>query len=350
MTRLLWACLYCCGSVFLFGQFSGSGGAGRMNSPRDAARSTFISGQVFLEDGAAIASPISIVGGCRGSMQLLGYTDLKGHFSIDLKGGGLVEDATSSNARGSTVCEIAARLEGYRSNTLDLSQRGSVGSPDVGTILLHRNGDQEGSTVSLTSLQAPKNAKREFDKGQEALRKDRLDAAAQHFVKATQIYPRYADAWSRLGHVELLEKDTTAGRTSFAKAIEVDPKLVPPYVELAALNVSEGKWQAALEYAERAIRLDSFGAPAVYFFDALANYNLHNWDATEKSARRLEQLDTQHRFIKIDRILAAVLANRQDYAGAAEQMRDYLKFAGGAKDAAEVRAQLAELERRPPEE
>jgi hypothetical protein len=140
--------------------------------------------------------------------------------------------------------------------------------------------------------------------------------------------------------------DTAAARVSFARAIAIDPRLVPPYVELAALNVNEAKWHEAAENSQRAIRLDSFGVPAVYYFDALANYNLQNWDATEKSARRLQKLDTQHRYIKIDRILGAVLAGRKDYAGAAEQMRDYLKFAGDAKDAGEVRAQLTELEKR----
>ena len=46
-----------------------------------------------------------------------------------------------------------------------------------------------------------------------------------------------------------------------------------------------------------------------------------------------------------DRILASVLADRKDYPGAAQQMRDYLKFAGAAKDADEVRGQLQQIEK-----
>ena len=347
-----WACmvLYSAFALPLFGQLQGGAGGGagmpHSNSTRSASRSTFITGLVFIEDGAAISSPIAIVGGCRGSMQLLGYTDLKGRFSLDVKGAGSVEDATSVNSRGSAVCDVGARLEGYRSSTVDLSQRSALDNPEVGTILLHRISGQEGSTVSLTSLQAPGKAHREFDKGAEALRKDRLDDAARHFEKAVAIYPSYADAWNRLGHVQVEKNDPAAARASFARAIAIDPKLVPPHVELAALNVNEGRWHEALENSQRAIRLDSSGVPVIYFFDALANYNLRNWDAAEKSARRLQKLDTQHRYIKIDRILGSLLANREDYAGAAEQMREYLKFAGDAKDAAEVRAQLAELEKR----
>jgi hypothetical protein len=341
--------LYCAVGLPLFGQLQGGGGGGsglpRMNSTRSASRSTFITGLVFIEDGAAVSSPIAIVGGCRGSMQVLGYTDMKLHFGIDIRSGSSVEDATSGNSRGSAVCEVAARLEGYRSSTVDLSQHGSLDTPDIGTILLHRISDQEGSTVSMTSLQAPKKAHGEFDKGMAADRKRRLDDAARHFEKAVAIYPKYADAWYRLGHVQVEKNDSAAARASFAKAIAIDPKLVPPYVELAALNVNEGKWREAVENSQRAIRLDSSGVPVVYYFNALANFNLQNWDAAEKSARQLQKLDTQRRYIKIDRILGAVLAGRKDYAGAAQQMRDYLKFAGDAKDVAEVRAQLTELEK-----
>src|ERR1700722_10178015 len=102
------ACLFCCAALPLFGQFSsgagGSGtGAGRMNSARTQSSPTFIPGQVFLEDGGAISSPITIVGGCRGSMQLLGYTDLKGRFSFDIKSGNSLQDAASSGSRSASA-------------------------------------------------------------------------------------------------------------------------------------------------------------------------------------------------------------------------------------------------------
>lgn len=51
-------------------------------------------------------------------------------------------------------------------------------------------------------------------------------------------------------------------------------------------------------------------------------------------------------------MLAAILAARNDYSDAAEQLRDYLKYAreGGNREASrcvdEVRGQLAELEKR----
>ena len=320
------------------------GGGGARGS---GARSTFITGSVFLEDGSAIPSLIAIVGGCRGPMQLLGYADMRGHFSIDLKSGtSSVDDAASPNSKGSAVCEIAARLQGFRSTVVDLSQRVGLDNPDIGTILLHRIGEQEGSSVSVTSLQAPKAAQKAFQKGLELERKRRLDEAAAQFAKAAGIYPRYADAWYRLGHVQMGKNALEASRESFVKAIAADPKLVPPYVELAAVDVNAARWKEALEHSQRAIKLDPFGFPGVYYFDALARFNLQDWEGAERSARELERIDTQHRFVRVYRILGAVLEVRRDYAGAMEAMREYLRLAPEAKDAAEVRGQLAEMERR----
>src|SRR5690348_9982125 len=62
-------------------------GLPRINRERALPANTFITGDIFLEDGGGISSPISIVGGCRGAMHVLGYSDLKGHFTIDLKPG-----------------------------------------------------------------------------------------------------------------------------------------------------------------------------------------------------------------------------------------------------------------------
>jgi tetratricopeptide (TPR) repeat protein len=158
-------------------------------------------------------------------------------------------------------------------------------------------------------------------------------------------YPKYADAWFRLGAMQMDRKDVEAARSSFGQAISADPKLVTPYVELAILDAREAKWKEVADSTGKAIRLDPVDFPIAFYFDALANYNLQNYDAAEKSARQLQKLDAQHRYPLADRILASVLADRKDYSGAAQQMRNYLKFAGTAKDADEVRGQLQQLEK-----
>lgn len=100
-----------------------------------------------------------------------------------------------------------------------------------------------------------------------------------------------------------------------------------------------------MDTTNRAIRLDPVDFPQAYFFNSVANYYLHRLDAAEKSAREAEKLDSQYRFPKVNQVLGVILAEKRDFAGAAEQMRSYLKFAPEAQDATTVKGQLAELEK-----
>jgi regulator of sirC expression with transglutaminase-like and TPR domain len=67
-------------------------------------------------------------------------------------------------------------------------------------------------------------------------------------------------------------------------------------------------------------------------------------DAAEKSAREAVRLDTRKQFVTTHRLLGVILANKQDYSGAAEQFKTYLTVAPQAQDAATVRGQLSKLE------
>jgi tetratricopeptide (TPR) repeat protein len=343
-------------------------------------RPLYVSGRVMTEDGTTPPSSVTIVRICNGVTRAMGYTDSKGNFSFDLNhADNAFQDASTpglmgngsdptntraslddplssmrgnnssmgpgSNSNALMGCELRAQLAGYRSTAVQLAQRRSMDDPDVGTIFLHRMGQDEGSMVSMTSMLAPKDAKKAYEKGLDALKKKKTEDAKKEFEKAVTVYPKYAEAWYRLGALQLSEKNIEAARTSFGQAITADPKLVTPYVELAMLDARDGKWKETAESASKAIRLDPVDFPVAFYFDAVANYNLQNFEAAEKSARQLQKLDTQHRYPMADRILASLLAEKKDYPGAAQQMRNYLKFAGTAKDADEVRGQLQQLEK-----
>jgi tetratricopeptide (TPR) repeat protein len=342
----------------------------------------YVSGRVMTEEGTPPPATVTIVRICNGVSRAMGYTDPKGVFSFDMNHAdasfqdasnpgtfGTASDPTSTRASlddpmssmrtgGSSMggfgggsssvlmgCELRAELAGYRSSAVQLAQRRSMDDPDVGTLFLHRIGKDEGSMVSMTSLSAPKDAKKSYEKGLDALKKKKTEDAQKDFEKAVAVYPKYADAWYHLGMLQVDAKDVGAARNSFGQAIGADPKLVTPYVELAILDARDGKWKETADSTGKAIRLDPVDFPVAFYYDAVANYNLQNFDAAEKSARQLQRLDTQHRYPLADRILASVLAEKKDYPGAAEQMRAYLKVAGTAKDADEVRGQLQQLEK-----
>jgi len=349
------------------------------NSPMTAdlgTRAMYLSGRVQMDDGTPPPQSVTIERVCGGYRKAEAYTDSKGRFSFQFgQEQGITEDASygdlnpsgqntgvarsaspagTPNSRPATAmisgnrlsgCEIAAVLAGYRSDSVSLSGRRTLDNPDVGTIILHRLSNVEGSSISVTTLQAPKEARKAYDKARDALRKDKPADAQKDLEKATSLYPQFAAAWYDLGVLQEKNNNAAEARKCYSQAIAADPKFVSPYLPLAVLSGADKNWQEMADTTARLIKLDPVDFPEAYYYNAAANYNLSKIDAAEVSAREALKLDTAHRFPKVEHILGLILYQKNDYAGAAEQMRKYLIDAPNAPDAQQVKTQLAELER-----
>ncbi|MDP9170911.1 MAG: tetratricopeptide repeat protein, partial [Acidobacteriota bacterium] len=134
-------------------------------------------------------------------------------------------------------------------------------------------------------------------------------------------------------------------REALLKAIEVDPKLVSPYVELGFLAAQEQKWEASSQFFERALRLDPIDFPQAWYASAVANYNLKHYDAAEKSAREAVKLDPKHANPRTEYLLGLVLIEKHDYPAAATELRAYLQQSPNGADVASVKNRLGELEK-----
>lgn len=343
---------------------------------QDMRRPVFLSGKVILEDGAPPPDSVVIERMCNGLARPEGYTDSKGRFSIELgRNTMMMADASVSGANdpafsgmggpassrggfGSTGnpmgglterdlmgCELRAVLAGYRSDVVILTGRKLLDNPDVGTIILHRLANVEGTTISATSLHAPKDARKAYDKGREALRKQKWADAQKQLEKAVQVYPEYAAAWYELGRSLEQQQQVDKAKEAYAKSLAADGKFVNPYVQLAGIAAQEQKWKEVADTTDRIVRLNPVDFPGAYFLSSVANYNLKNLDAAEKSAREGIKADTRHRFPKINHILGVILAQKGDFSAAAGFMKDYLRFAPKASDAEFVKNQLAQLEK-----
>ena len=369
---------------------TGGGGAtpGRTTTPSPSVTTTsptntpaavnipqpiFVSGRVMMEDGTPPPDSAIIETVCNGSTHSEGYTDARGYFAIELgRRNGVIQDASEFNSSGnmnaygmagtSTTsrppggsesperkymgCDLQAKLAGYRSQTVPLAGRRSMDDPNVGTILLHRNGPaEEGKTISAVSLAAPKDARKAYEKGLDAIKKKKFDDAQASFEKAVEAYPKYATAWYELGMLQAGQGKMDMARKYFDKAVECDPKFVRPYLQISILELQSARWRGLADVTDKLVKLDPFDYPQAFFFNSVANYNLQNMEAAEKSALAAERLDTRHAIPKVSHILGLILAFKKDYAGAAERFKTYLKFAPAAEDAAKVRSQLAEVEK-----
>jgi len=85
-------------------------------------------------------------------------------------------------------------------------------------------------------------------------------------------------------------------------------------------------------------------APAeIYFYSAVAHFNLQKIDIARDHARQAAALDTQNRNPRIHHLLGLILAQTQEYSEAVEQLNLYLKLVPNAPEAAAVKEKLAEI-------
>src|ERR1017187_6318243 len=176
-------------------------------------------------------------------------------------------------------CELRANVAGFTSDTIKLFNRRTADTPDVGMIVLHRIAGIEGSSISVTSMMAPKDAKKAYEHGLQSLLKNKPDDAAKDFEKAVAVYPKYADAWVNLGKLRLEQQSVEPARSALMKAMESDTQLGEPYLELGLPAAKAAKGQESAKYRNRSVELDPVDYPQACYGDAVANYNLRKYAA-----------------------------------------------------------------------
>lgn len=342
-------------------------------------RPIFLSGKVILEDGTPPPDSVTIERICNGVVRPEGYTNSKGHFSIELgRNNAMMADASTSGGLDDGVfsrstmaggrntgmgglggmggglterdlmgCEIRANLPGFRGENVMLSGRRFMDNPDVGTMILRRLANVEGFTFSMTTALAPKEAKKSFDKGLDLIKKKKLPEALAEIEKATAAYPKYAIAWFELGRLYEAQKRPDDAQKAFESAVAADGKYVKPYVNLAFLHAQKKDWEKTAAASARGIKLNPFEYPQLHYVNAVSNLNLGKIDEAEKSVREASKLDPKGQMPRIDQLLGIILAQKNDIKGAKESFSNYLKKDPSSPEAQQVRVQLARLDAAP---
>jgi tetratricopeptide (TPR) repeat protein len=262
---------------------------------------------------------------------------------LNVFGNGTVEYVINWRSREYDVhdadaCPVIIKLAGYQTREATL-RSGAI-------IVMKRIGDHEGSTVSLSSLNAPKEARKAYEKGTAAMSESKWAAAQRHFEKAVSLYPQYAQAWCDLGESLHAQSRGKEARTAWERALESDPKYLKTYLQSARLALEEGRMQDALETTGRAMEQHPIEFPGIYFFNAVAHFNLKQMDEAEKSVRQAIEHDREHEIPRAESLLGSVLANKGEFKEAIGHFKKYLEYSPKAADGDQVRKQIAVLEQR----
>src|SRR5215472_2848196 len=241
-------------------------------------------------------------------------------------------------------CELRAILAGFQSTLLMLHMEDDFGQVRIGTIVLTRQGNVQGSTISVASLSATKNARQAYEKGRKADLEKKFSEAEKELNKAVEVYPQYAAAWFLLGEVHRVQLQPDLAIKDYSQAIACEPQFVSPYFGLTIIDVDRKNWPEVQRLTDQLIRLNEFAYPVAYYFNSAANLNLGQLEAAERSALKFQSMDGDHRTPKVALLLAMILEAKQDYAGAAQQLRNYLLLVPDSSQAEAIRADAQRLE------
>ena len=336
----------------------------------------FLRGSVATDDGTPVPSNVMVERVCNNRVNQQVYASPHGDFSMQLGSrtdaflDASADPAPQSGAadKGSPLgisrrelwnCEVRASASGFQSRVVNLTDLDNFGgNVDVGTIVVHRMAKIRGMTLRAGPYEAPKDARKAYEKGLRAESNGKLAEAHKFFETAVEIHSRYADAWFRLGTVLQKENQMDAARSAFMQATTIDNKFLPPYLSLASMAYEAQNWTEVLAFTGHILDLDPLNRSAAggyivdldasnsadaYFYNAVANYRLDRIEDAEKSGLKAEHILPTH-FPQVHVLLAEIFVRKKDYPTAISELQTYLELLPHGENADQIRAQLAKLQ------
>jgi tetratricopeptide (TPR) repeat protein len=332
----------------------------------------FLTGQIVTDDGSPIPRDLIVERVCNGRVTQQVHATPRGDFTMQMgsmfdnfmdASAGSGKDPNSQfglNSRNQQnnnaqmgisrrelfSCDLRASVSGFRSAAVSLFEfQPTSGSINVGSILVQRGEKMEGVTVSATLYTAPKDARKAYEKGLEAEKNNKFEDARKYFERAVETYPQHANAWFHLGTMLQKDSQNDAALNAYTKATTADSKFLPPYLALTSLAGAAENWTEVLSLTNHILEGDPLNYPSAYFYSSFANYKLKKFDDAEKTALRAVRLDVQNRIPQLHLLLAEIYSHKSDYANAVSEMQTYLKVAPNAKNADQVKEQIARYEK-----
>lgn len=205
------------------------------------------------------------------------------------------------------------------------------------------SGQASQGTVSALDLKAPPEAKKEVEKGGDAVNRKDWPEARKHYEKALEIYPDYPAAYNNLGVVLMRSGEAQKAREVLGKAVGLG--YTRAYVNLARLDSGEHKFKDAEDLLKKALAQEPANAQAMFLL-AHAEYQLHEYDDAIAIARKVHA-GPHEDYAGAHYVCALALRAEGKNADAAAELRTFLQEAPNSEMATRARADLQTLEAHP---
>lgn len=304
-------------------------------------------GKVVLEDGSPPGRVVGIQRVCAGKDHAIreGSASAKtGEYSVRLEVSGFGGVFTGNlDGLGYVPCSLEATLDGFVSSRLDVSDRRLTMNPQLPNIVL--TPAPRGTLVDLNrGAGVPSAASRPWSRALKSLEARDWAAAEAPLRAVVQAAPKFAPGWVALGTCYQNQHKATEARPALERAIQLDPKPLPPLYMLATVEYDLKDWAAAAKTSQTLIQSDTrHNYLEAYVLNAIARYEMKDLDGALERIREVVRLDKRQDLPRALYILAAIEEARQEYDSAGAHLREYLDKNPHAKDAAEVKDRLANL-------
>jgi tetratricopeptide (TPR) repeat protein len=254
---------------------------------------------------------------------------------------------------GNSLCTVQAIAFGWDSTTLRFAVRSSSGLVNIGALTIRRNAsgnaqdqvqERTGKTVSATSLKAPPNAVKLFDRGLHSLQQSKFPDAIKDFESANKIYPHYAESWLNLGRAREASGAIDLARDSFLRAAHLDPQLAEPPEELGLLAAGQNDLVSAARYLDESIRLDPASSYRACYSNAMVNLMLKHYDVAERSARAALRFGDAETQARVNYVLGLALLARGENAEAKQHLQRYLDLNPKAPEHDQIEKELSRID------
>jgi VWFA-related protein len=338
--------------------------AGILIAPQASAETLFLRGKVVIEGGTPPGKLVSIEQRCTGrSPKIVATAGKSGEYLWRAEGSflGLEIVTGSSDTGGGTYpvstgagtglvttgvgaeCVLRADLSGYRSSTIDLTDRSLVREPRLPVLVL--SPDRPGLNLEVDySGFFPSAVRNGWASAQKALLAQNWAEAERQLQTVTATDPKFRMGWVALGLAYNNQKKPAEAREAFRRAVALDAKPLPTQLMLARANLNCQDWAETVRTAGALIAADAkHRYLEAYLYEAIARYHLRDTDGAEARVKELLQLDKAHQIPRAEYVLGLILQERKDIASAREHMQKYLQLQPEAPDAPAARARIESL-------
>jgi tetratricopeptide (TPR) repeat protein len=140
-------------------------------------------------------------------------------------------------------------------------------------------------SVNARIAQIPHKARKEFDAGQKSMQAQDAAGSVQHFQKAIELYPQYAEAYQLLGVMYLQGGKLAEAEPQLQKATDIEPNLSTAYFALGVCRNYMAKYPEAETALLKGLELDPQSADGHYEL-AKTYWNLGRWQDSETHAQK----------------------------------------------------------------